>query len=357
MDLIERLASPDLGVRDDATTRLIASAHAPPLLAGSHDLPASVHARRVWTYLGIHLARMHAALRATGLAPFRHTGTVRSAIAQLAEAHGYGVGEIVQADAPLSLALEAATLRGALDAIARRAGGRGMQGKHGQLQIVGEPEPPCPVAYAGPMRIRIVELDASRISDFVTIKSRVQLRFQIDWAWPIEPEVVSVSLDHPEARVFEATPGEHWHEILAEIDSPGPVLALTGTVSAALEGPVAEVDLPIPGTVVAHGLSLTTTAEGNGAHLVISAHDPRRWSADSGIGGLSAVILAFADDNREGIAQVHRVRAFGGTNQIQTERWGLRLDGAQAITALRVRIAGLSSPHAFAFQLAPVTIP
>ncbi|HEU0030124.1 MAG TPA: hypothetical protein VFQ53_05810 [Kofleriaceae bacterium] len=361
-DLVAALAATRIEQRDAATRLLIAMG---PEVAQRvlrwGDAPPSNRARRLWTYTGIHLRRAEVALRRTLAAPIEHAGTLASALDAIAAQRGVLVATDLPAEAqrPVSLALDDATLLSAADEAAAQAGCRIVQHARGELAVEAMPEPRYPAAYSGPMRIRVVELQTTRTSDFVATRTSTTARLRIDWEWPVSP-LGSVAVQLADSsRVYEVAPVAAVvsvgtiAEVVVELPTR-PRLAIAGDVHAEHDGEQQEVTLRVPGTTTAHGITVAAQLQ-DGCHLVVETQDPVRVTA-TGLHGLSPMILAIATTGEEGIPQVHRVRTTG--SGAITERWGLRFrEGFGAVAELRLRISAPPSRATLPFVLPAIELP
>jgi hypothetical protein len=366
-DVFDGLAANHIEDRD-AATRMAAAlgVEVAPRLLLWDDAPPSNRARRLWAFMGIHLRRAEEVVRSPHAYDFEHAGTLRSLLHELARISGVLVARDlpVEADRPIALRLRGTTLLGVLDEACRQAGCHGGQRARGELVVHAGHEPPYPSAYAGPMRIRIVEIRSVRSTDFASAQAQTQVRLRVEWEWPTTPlSPLRIRL-HGQERSYEVTAVTNLVNVgmVAEVAidvQPGSPLALAGTVSALFEGPYDEVRLGMGETDSAHGVSVTSIPPNpneGGCQITIDTIDPKRIRPDITDLGLSPMILAIATSGEEGIPQVHRVRTM--TSSPGSERWGLRFrDGFGAISELRLRIGAPPMRATFQFALPPVPLP
>jgi hypothetical protein len=356
-DVLAGLASPDLATRDEATRAAIGASviGAPALLAWRPDDLPSHRARRLWTYVGVHLRRVETRVRHPRPLAVRHAGTLRSALDAIGVLVGVPVGDVDNPDARVAIDLAETTLRGALDAACAQAGCLGGQGRRGELVARRTTQPPFPAAYCGPLRLRIVELATTRTTDFATTSATAQARARIDWEWPCNP-ASPVDLDFgASVRVSSSTLVDREEELAIHVDSPADPLELAGAAFADFDRAYDDVRVAMPGGLERHGIAIEATAGDGGGMLVIEARDPHRVRADRGILALSPVVLAIAADGQETLPQIHRVRSVGANTPTPSERWGLRLpDGFPAIAELRMRVAAPPIRARFELRVPPL---
>ena len=341
-DVIAGLRSPRLVERDDATRLAILTGRVANLLDWEGASP-SERARRQWTFLGVHLRRAEETLRAPRADPFRHVGTLASALEAIGALHGVPVGDIANGGARVQLDIPAATLLAAFDAACAQAGCVGAQGKRGDLVAIAGAPSRGPQTYLGPMRLRAVELRTIRASDFTATRATAQVRLGAGWAWPLEPIAPTV-IDIAGVRA------DGTDDFTLELPEPTDPIAIRGTLTATFDGPYTEAALVVPGALELHGLALRTELHDGGCTLHVEPREPARaaWL------GLSPVVLAVSATGDEAIPQLHRVRTLSTTN----ERWTLRpRDGFGAIAELRVRVAAPPVRRAFVFALPPTALP
>lgn len=362
--MFEGLASTSTTDRDAATRMAIAlgTELSSRLLLWDEASPSN-RARRLWTFMGVHLRRSDEMVRQPRSFDFEHQGTLKSLLEALAFKHGVLCARDLPSallDKPVSLAIRDATLLGVLDAACAQAGCRGGQRARGELMIHDEREPAYPASYAGPMRVRLVELRGVRATDFASTTVTAQARLRIEWEWPVGPVGPLSIRVHGIDRRYEASPVTSVVHVgmVAEqlIDvPPASPLALAGTVSAMFEGAYDEVQLPIGDSVTRHGLSITAAGHEGGAHIAIETIDQDRLTGTVDL-GLSPMILGIATNGEEGIPQIHRMRV--STDAPGSERWGLRFrDGFGAPAELRLRVAAPPTRGKFAFALPPIPLP
>ena len=359
-DVMSALSSTKLDERDDATRVAIATGGAlgPRLL--KDDPSPSVRSRRIWAYMGIHLRRAEDGLRRPRRYDVRHRGTLRSALEVLGVLHGVPVApELPTPDAPIALELPQATLLAALDAICAQAGARGSQGVRGELTVQPGAEPPYPVCYSGPVRVRVVEVRVLRATDFAATTATAQLRLRVDWEWPTQPtSPPMLKLDGITARVHDAAATGTSAEIVVDLQPPIGKLGLAGTLTALFDGAFEELSLAVPGSIEAHGLAIAAAADEGGAMLTLSARDPARARPDAGVLGLSPALLAIAVDGEESLPQVQRMRTVGTGGQPMTERWRLRVrDGMAPLRELRLRVSAPPVRVSFPIAIPPIAMP
>lgn len=353
-DVLAGLAAPRVEDRDAATRTAIAMGPAiSSRLLLWEDAPASNRARRLWAYTGAQVRRTEAALRQPRGFDFDHDGTLAAALDALARRHGVLVARDLppEAQRPVRCALRDVTLLGALDALCPQAGCQGGQRARGELAVTAGREPEYPTAYRGPMRVRAVEVRSTRSTDFAAVQASTQVRLRVDWEWPIHP-ISSVFLRLDGADVAHEAPvvanvGNVGmaNEALVPASATGP-LVLAGTASAYFDGVFEEVRVPVPGEAVVHGVRMVATADGQ---LLLETTDPLRSRGDLAGLGVSAVLLAIADDGEEGVPQVNRVR---NPATPHAERWGLRnREGFGALAELRIRVAAPPVKLSFPFVL------
>lgn len=355
-DALAGLAAPRLDDRDRATriAITIGAAVAPKLLHWE-DAPPSQRARRLWAYTAIHLRRAEAAIRDPRGFAIEHDGTLATALDAIAHRAGVRVARELPPEAarPVRLALSSTTVLGALDAACAQAGCRGAQRARGELAVAAGAHPPYPTAYAGPARLRVVELRHVRATDFATTTASAQLRLRVDWEWPVLPlSTIELRVDgdprgHDAGELDRGPDVGVVSEATLEV-TPSPALALTGTLTATLNAGYDELRVPVPGVAELHGLR--AEVDDAGGQLVLAPVAPGRPPGDA----VSSVILAIADDGSEGIPHVNRVRTLGGG----PERWGLRYrDGFGKVTELRLRIAAPPVRATLPFAVPSIALP
>jgi len=363
-DVFAGLASARVEDRDAATRMaiLMGTAVAQKLLLWD-SVPPSNRARRLWTFLGIHLRRAEDAARSPRVFDLRHAGTMRSLLDELARRAGVLVARElpVEATAAVEIDLARTTLLGAIDAGCAQARCRGGQRARGELVIHAEPEPAYPTAYSGPMRIRMIEIQSVRATDFTTSSARIQVRLRVEWEWPITPLSPLAIQIHGQDRQYEVTAVNNLVNVgmVAEVAvdvgvDPSQMLALSGTVTSLFEGAYDEIRLAIGAAVTSHGVTVTALDDGSGCQITIET-EPSRVRADITDVGVSPMILAITKDGEEGIPQVHRVRVAGASG---AERWGLRFrDDFGTIAELRLRISAPPVRATFPFSLPATPLP
>jgi hypothetical protein len=355
-DLVAALASTSIAERDEATRVAIAMGIgvAPRLLQWDAGSPPAAKARRLWTFIGIHLRYGDELLRgAPAIASYRHTGTLGSALAALAAKRGVvAVENLDGAHVPAALELaDAATTLRVFDELCRQANVTGAFAR-GEFSTRNAPQPPYPVAYRGPLRVRVVEVRSTRVTDFVIAHATVQARLRVDWEWPISPSYGIVATIDGARRVDPAVAVDGGSdEIVAELTPSNNAIAVSGTITGAFSTGYDEVRLPVPGTVERDGLLVTAGVVDGSTQIVLEAQTPARYRADAGVLGVSSLVLAITAAGEEAAPGIHRVRSIG-TRAI--ERWSLhpRADLAP-ITELRLRIAAVPARHAFGFAIPP----
>jgi hypothetical protein len=362
--VFDGLASAATADRDAATQQVIArGTELSSKLLLWDELSPSDRARRLWTFMGVHLERGAEMVRQPSSIALEHQGTLRSLLETLAFQHGVLCARDLPPallDKPVSIAMRDTTLFGVLDAACAQAGCRGGQRARGELMIHDEREPAYPAAYVGPMRVRLIELRSVRGTDFASTTVTAQARLRIEWEWPVGPVGPLHIQIHGVDRRYEAAPVTSVVNIgmVAEqmIDvPPASPLALAGTVSAMFEGGYDEVRLAIGETITRHGLSIRAIDLDGGAHLALETIDQSRLAGTVDL-GLSPMILGIATNGEEGIPQIHRMRV--ATDAPGSERWGLRFrDGFGALAELRLRIAAAPVRGKFSFALPPIPLP
>ena len=358
------LAAATTGERDAATHAVIElGTEVSSKLLLWEELSASDRARRLWTFMGVHLERAAQMIRQPRSFDIEHHGALRSLLQILASKHGVLVARELPAallDKPVAIAMRDATLLAVLDEGCAQAGCRGSQRARGELMLHDEREPAYPAAYVGPMRVRLVELRSTRGTDFASTSVTAQARLRVEWEWPVGPVGPLAIRIHGVDRRYEVEPVTSVVHIgmvaeqLVDVPPASP-LALAGTVSAMFEGAYEEVRLAIGGAVTVHGLAVTAIGHEGGPHLQIETVDPARLDGTVDL-GLSPMILGIASNGEEGIPQIHRMRV--ATDKPGAERWGLRFrDGFGQPAELRLRIAAAPVRGKLDFALPPVSLP
>src|SRR5688572_29259126 len=105
-DVFAGLASQDLDECDAATRVAITQSTAlGQRLLQWHDAPPSNRARRLWAYMGIHLRRGEAAIRAPRNFDLAHEGSLASLLDVLAQRHGVLVAKDLPEEAQKRVAI------------------------------------------------------------------------------------------------------------------------------------------------------------------------------------------------------------------------------------------------------------
>ncbi len=361
--LFDGLAAASTEARDAATRQAIelGTAQASQLLLWE-ELSPSDRARRLWTFMGVHLRRgteMVASPRSFSLA---HAGTLRSLLEVLARQHGVLVARELPAvvDKPVTIEMQGATLLAVLDEACGQAGCRGGQRARGELIVHDEREPAYPAAYVGPLRVRMIDLRSTRATDFAGTTVFTQARLRIECEWPVGPVGPLSIRIHGVDRRYDASPVTNVINIgmvaepLIDLPAASPI-AVAGTIGAVFEGAYEEVRLPVGASVTLHGVMVTAVAKGEGAHVQIETLDPVRLAGTVDL-GVSPMVLGIAANGEEGIPQIHRMRV--STDAPGSERWGLRFrDGFGQLAEVRLRIAALPVRGTLEFALPPVSLP
>ncbi len=363
--VFEGLAAPATEDRDAATGMAIAlgTALSSKLLIWD-ELTPSDRARRLWTFMGVHLKRGAEMIAEPRSFALQHTGTLRSLLEVLAYKHGVLCARELPplVDRPVAIDMHDATLLSVLDEACVQASCRGGQQARGELVVHDEVEPRYPAAYSGPLRVRLIELRSTRSTDFSSTTVTTQARLRIEWEWPVGPVGPLSIRIHGNDRRYEASPVTNVvnigmvAELVVDVPNASP-LALAGTVGAMFEGAYEEVRLPIGDSATVHGLAVTAVSIGDdgGAHITIETVDPARLAGTVDL-GLSPMILGIATNGEEGIPQIHRMRV--ATSAAGSERWGLRFrDGFGQLAELRLRVAAAPVRGKFSFALPPVALP
>ena len=362
--LFDGLANAQTEVRDAATRQAIelGTDQASQLLLWE-ALSPSDRARRLWTFMGVHLRRgteMVASPRAFSLS---HRGTLHSLLEVLARRHGVLVARELPTvvDKPVAIDMQGASLLGVLDEACAQAGCRGGQRARGELIVHDEREPAYPAAYVGPLRVRMIELRSTRATDFAGTTVVAQARLRIEWEWPVGPvgpleiRIHGVDRRYDVSSVTSVVNIGMVAELLVDLPAAIGPYKVAGTIGAMFEGAYEEVRLPIGASVTLHGLTVTAVAKGEGAHVQIETHDPVRLAGTVDL-GVSPMVLGIATNGEEGIPQIHRMRV--STDAPGTERWGLRFrDGFGQLAEVRLRIAALPVHGTLEFALPPVSLP
>lgn len=361
--LFAGLAAVDLETRDGATAQAIelGTQQASQLLLWE-QLSPSDRARRLWTFMGVHLRRGTEMVASPKPFSLSHTGTLRSLLEVISRQHGVLVARELPpvVDKPVAIEMRDATLLAVLDEACAQAGCHGGQRARGELIVHAEPEPRYPAAYAGPLRVRMIDLRSTRATDFSTTTSFTQARLRIEWEWPVGPVGPVWIQIHGIDRRYEASPVTNVvnigmvAELVVDLPAASPI-AVAGTIGAVFEGAYEEVRLPVGGSRTLHGVTVTAVAKGDGAHVQIETIDPARLAGTVDL-GVSPMVLGIAANGEEGIPQIHRMRV--STDAPGSERWGLRFrDGFDQLAEVRLRVAALPVAGTREFAFPPVSLP
>lgn len=361
--VFEGLAAASTEARDAATVQAIAlGTELSSRLLLWDQLSPSDRARRLWTFMGVHLARGTEMIAAPRGFATRHTGTLRSLLEVLAFQHGVLVARELPAvvDRPVAIDMPSATLLAVLDEACAQAGCRGGQRARGELVVHDEREPRYPAAYRGPLRVRMIDLRTTRATEFSATTVTTQARLRLEWEWPVGPVGPLSIRIHGDDRRYEAAPVTNVVNIgmvaepVIEVPSVSP-LAVAGTVTAMFEGAYEEVRLAVGGSRTLHGLAVSVVGLDGGAHLQIETVDPARLAGTVDL-GVSPMVLGIAHNGEEGIPQLHRMRV--ASDAPGSERWGLRFrDGFGALAEIRLRVAAMPVRGTFEFALPPIPLP
>ncbi len=355
--IVSGLASLSLAERDAATRAAcstglpIARQIARPLEGESPTLTA----RRTWTYFGIHLQRASYKVGDDRRVELEHRGTLAAALTVLADEQGL-VPPTVPDAREIAVSLRDVTFLEAADRACRMAGARVHQRAAGRLVVEPEPDPPYPTAYAGPCRVRVVEVVATRSTDFVDRLARVQLRLRFGWEWPFQPVALpALELTTPTgARLDSPVAGSHGSsEILIGLpEHRGDTVDLRGTIRAHFCTRREDLRIPAAGTPVdAHGvIAQVERHDADGGVLALTSKHPRHFA------GVSTVVLCIDVTGAECIAKVQHVRTLAAANPVQ--RWTFAVTpGFAPLAEVRVRVETKVAAHDLPLVLEGVPVP